>query len=207
MANEVFDRPPELGEVVWSVGWKERSELVGRVLFALFAGVIGSYAFAHFVLHANEHDRIEPVLGLPGLAVAAIVFVLLGPDRYCMVLGKKGFTISRKQLGFRITRRMVEFAEADDVEVTYTRIVSDGVSQLYTRTDVAFVFLDREGYELERIDGTIDEPAQRAAGKWDPTAPVDLSNPRARDRNAQLGYAAVDWFHAFKDQRDATPYR
>ena len=192
---------------MWSVGWKEQSEYVGRVIVSLVVGAIGLYAFSRFVLHAGEHDHVSPLQLLTGLGLATLAFLLFGPDAHCMVLGKRGFTISRKQWGFRITRRMVEFADTDDVEVTYTRIVSDAVYQLYTRTDVVFTFLDRDGDEVERIEGRIDEPSQREAGKWDPTAPIDLSEPRARDRNAQLGFAAVDWFRAFKDQRDATPYR
>ncbi len=66
-------------------------------------------------------------------------------------------------------------------------------------------WIDREGYEVFTTTGRIDEPAQRATPKYDPTAPLQLDGPG--DRGTTFGFAAMDAFRAFKDQRPVAPYR
>lgn len=200
--DPVFDAPKEIGPVRWSTGWREASNLGDR-LFATFVvtltvGGCGAYGLSRVL---GETPSLLIWVGV----VAVLAFVFFGPDRHCFVAGERGASISRQRFGFKTSRDVLRYDEADDVELESTRFVSDAVSQIYTHTELKFVFVDREGYEVFAIDGRIDEPDQRASPKYDPTAPLQLEG--SRDRGANFGFAAMDAFHAFKDQRPVAPYR
>jgi hypothetical protein len=201
----VFDVPKELGPLRWSAGWRERSDL-GDHLFAtvmttLMLGGGAAYGLSRLLGEGSP----SALYVLPFAIVAIVSWVFFGPDRHCYCAGERGASISRQRFGFLTSRDVLLYEEADDIELESTRVVSDAVGQIYTRTELKFTFIDREGYEVFAIAGEIDEPDQRATPKYDPTAPLQLDGPR--DRGAEFGFAAMDAFHAFKDQRPIGPYR
>jgi hypothetical protein len=206
--DPVFDQPDEIGPLRWSDGWLEEDDLVGRLLTTLAATIAvgggGTYAIARLAGHASS-DRITPMYAIPMVLIGIVAYFVFAPDRHCMCVGERGISITHRRFGFFTKREVLLFDEVDDVEIESTRIVSDAVSQIYMRTDLTFSWIDREGYEVFTSTGTIDEPAQRATPKYDPTAPVDLDG--SRDRGTNFGYAAMEAFRLFKDQRPVVPYR
>jgi len=203
--NQVFDLPDEIGPLRWSAGWREHSNwgdhLFATVMVTLTLGGGAAYGLSR-VMPAGSPSALYAV---PFAIFGIAAFVFFGPDRHCFCVGERGASIARRRFGLITTRDVLLYDEADDVELESTRFVSDAVSQIYERTVLKVVFVDREGYELFAIDGEIDEPEQRASPKYDPTAPLVLDG--ARDRGADFGFAAMTAFHAFKDQRPVAPYR
>ena len=206
--DAVFDQPAEIGALRWSKGWRDHSSLADRlfatVCTAIFVGGGLAYGMARLAGHAGS-DRISPVALIPIVLVAIGAYVVFGPDHHCMCVGERGISIGRLRFGVLRSRQMMLFDDVDDVEIESTRVVSDAVSQIYMHTDLTFSWIDREGYEVFTSTGTIDEPAQRATPKYDPTAPLSLDGPR--DRGTNFGYAAMEAFRLFKDQRPVSPYR
>lgn len=201
----VFDKPAAIGELRWATGWRDESDLFGRVFATVMATLCGGGAIAYGLSWLFGDPRPSLPYAIPFVLVAIGAFIFFGPDRHCICAGDKGASISHRRFGFVTSRDVLRYEEADDVELESTRIVSDAVGQIYMHTRLTFSFLDREGYEVFAIEGLIDEPEQRAETKYDPTAPLQLDGGRNRD--AEFGFAAMEAFHAFKDQRSIGPYR
>lgn len=195
--------PSELGEPVWTFEWRERSDWGDRtfvtVISTIALGGGSAYGLSRLV------GSSTPVIVLVFALFAIGSWIVFGPDRHCYVAGKLGASISRQRFGVWTTREVMRYAEADDVELESTRVVSDAVGQIYMHTDVTFSFMDKEGYEVFAIPGRVDEPEQRADTKYNPTAPLQLDG--TYDRGAEFGFAAMEAFHAFKDQRPGGVYR
>lgn len=195
--------PSELGEPVWTFQWRERSDAGDRTFATLISTITvgggAAYGLSRLV------GTSAPVIALSFVLFAVAAWIFFGPDRHCYVAGKLGASISRQRFGCWTTREVMLYAEADDVELESTRVVSDAVSQIYMHTDVTFSFVDKEGYEVFAIPGRVDEPEQRADTKYNPTAPLQLDG--TYDCGADFGFAAMEAFHAFKDQRPGGVYR
>ena len=205
---EPFDVPDAIGALHWSHGWRDRSGLADRIMGTFFATVLigGGLVYGlHMLAGGSAHDKLPLVVGIPLVLTAIASFVVFGPDRHCMCVGERGLSVSRRRFSMLTSREVMLFDEADDVEIESTRVVSDAVSQIYTRTELTFSWIDREGYEVFATTGTIDEPSQRDTPKYNPAAPLQLDG--SRDWKAAFGFAAMDAFRAFKDQRPIGPYR
>jgi hypothetical protein len=201
----VFDVPDEIGPVRWSVGWREHSSLGDRLFATLISTLAVGGGAAYGISRLRGGEQLSLGYGILFAVIGVLAFVFFGPDRHCRVVGERGASISRRRFGIKTSREVFLYDEADDVELESTRFVSDAVSQIYERTEVRFSFIDREGYEVFEAVGSIDEPEQRATPKYNPTAPLQLDG--ARNTFATFGFAVMDAFHVFKDQRPMGPYR
>jgi hypothetical protein len=211
--DRVFDVPADIGPVISATAWRDASSVIDRVVPAVITGVL--VIAAHLLLAGRLESlrslsRLQPSDWVLGGIATVIAGVIFGPDRHCSCLGKHGFSLSRMRFQWLFkSRRLLQFADVDDVETRYTRIVSDHVSWIYKQTDVWFLWLDKQGQEVFRLGGSFYEPAQRIPGDHDEKEPLDLSEVPGLDACAPavLGFAAVEAFRRFQDQREGGPFR
>jgi len=196
-----------VGTEIWAVRWGENNSWFIRIAGTLFIGVIASAIWASTVMHLDKKEFSYWPL-IPGALCAIAAFVLLAPDRYAHVLGKDGFALTLVRHGVIAKKWVIRFADVDDIDTTYTRIVTDGHSQIYTKTKVQIGFLARNGDVLIELEDYFHEPWQQQHG-WTPTEPVDLSlvDRLPGTNEARLGFDAMKAWKASKQMPHDGIYR
>lgn len=187
-----------LGRQIWTVKWGEKNNWVFRLAAPLLIGMVAAWGWSAKVMHLGNKEWSSWVL-VPGGLVAIAVFILLAPDRYSHTLGDKGFMLTLVRHGVIAKKWVILYADVDDVEFNYTRLVAVGNTKIYSKTEVRIGFLDRKGDVLIELEDTFHEPWQQANG-WTPAQAVDLSlvDHLSGTNEARLGFDAHKAWKASK---------
>lgn len=196
-----------VGTEIWAVRWGEKNSWFIRIGGSLFVGVMALYLWSSWVMHLGKNE-FSYVPFIPGVLCAIAAFILLAPDRYAHVLGKDGFALALVRHGVISKKWLIRFADVDDVETKFTRIVTDAHSQIYSITRVQIGFLARNGDVLIELEDEFHEPWQQKHG-WTPTEPIDMSlvDRLPGSNEARLGFDAIKAWKVSKQMPHDGVYR
>jgi hypothetical protein len=204
---QIFGVPEVIGRVRSVTAWRGENPISQRVIGALAGGALAVIGYR--ALTSTWAGPWRAVDAAVCATIAAACFALFAAPEFCTCVGSGGISLSPRRLRAFVSRRVLRFADVDDVAITWKRIVSDAVYCIYSHTDVRFAWLDRSGEERFVIVARVVEPTLAGAPTFDHDAPHDQRafdgmSPRS---DAILALAAVDAFRAFQDQRERPPYR
>ena len=195
--------PVDLGATISRRSWSEPIDWFDRILLTLLVG-IGATFVGKALLGHNIRAFELPDLG-PMLALGGLTFWLHRPASYTTEFGELGVMTTRTRV-FDKKRWVLMFHKAATVDTELVRVISDGVSQIYFRTDVRFVWRDSGGAVVFAMVASVHEPTQTKDWNLRPDLDMAALDDLPPEHAAVFGFSAIAAFRAYQARTEG-PFR